>query len=83
MGQVCLGSNKELNEKIEIDKLMEMHGQMGGPGGTREKLEDQRACGFAVFDSEENTARQQGSVLGQGYQNHRRCQAQSKQSLGQ
>ena len=67
----------------ETTQGMEMHGQMGGTRRTREKLEDQRPSGFAIFHSKENTARPQESVPSKGYQNHGRCQAQSKQPLGQ
>ena len=62
---------------------MEMHGQVGGIGGTRKKLEDKRASGFAIQGFENDTIGHQGSIKSQGDQNYRRCKAQSKQSLGQ
>ena len=62
---------------------MEVHGQVGGTRGTRNKLEDQRTGRPTVQGATKNTPRPQGSPESKGHQDYRRCQAQSKQPLGQ
>lgn len=68
---------------LETTPGMEVHGQVGSLGGTRQKLEDERAGGFAVQSFEIDAVGQQGSTLGKGDKNHGRCQIESKQPLGQ
>lgn len=72
--------------KIEISKTtprMEVHGQVGGTERTREELENEWIGGPTIQDFENDTPGQQGFNKGKGDQDYRRCQAQSKQPLGQ
>jgi len=62
---------------------MEMHGQVGGPGGTRNQLEDERIGRPTIQGLEDDPARQQGPGEGQGDEDHRGRETQSEEPLGE